>query len=170
MEIRPLEKTSLKEALKFKVHYWNVELDGVVESKITLDETYDFWSKWMDEAHLHDDKRTLLGAFDQDKVVGCIFLSYAEISDHERAVEINGLWIDQANRKKRISLELLKKGLSYYIDKEKVIVYNHRFSESNTYYRYLGAELLREDIQDEHTKVDVFICDLKALMRRLEVK
>lgn len=170
MEIRPLEKASLKEALKFKVHYWNVELEGVVESKITLEESYLSWSKWMDEAHLYNDKRVLLGAFDQEKILGCIFLSYAETSDHKSAVEINGLWIDQSYRKKRISVELLKAGLSYYLDKEKVIVYNHRDSESNAYYRYLGANLLREDIQDIHTKVDVFIFDINDLMKRLGSK
>lgn len=170
MEVRPLNKITLKEALKIKVKYWNVELEGIVESKIILDDIYTYWSNWMDEEALYNDKRVLLGAFEQDKVVGCIILSYAEVSDHENAVEINGLWIDQDYRQKHISYDLLKAGLCYYLDKEKVIVYNHHLSQSNQYYRYLGAKLLREEVQDEMTKVDVFIFDLKSLIRRMGVK
>ena len=173
MIIKPLDQETLKAAILLKIIAWTEELQGKMENTLDFNQEYDFWLNWMASEQQHNDKRTLLGAFDGDRLMGAIFASFAELEDHHNAVEINGLWVYQEDRGKKISYYLMNAVTTLYLSygNEACIVYNHHYSKSNTYYKKLGGTVMREDLQ-EHGQlvVDVFSFDLQKLDRLIQEK
>ena len=168
MVIKYLDQNTLKEAIKLKVDCFQEELAGKLTLSLNYEEEYAFYLEWMQKEKEHQDKRTLLGAFKDDVLVGTIFVSYAENGDDPNACEINGLFVDLNYRKKRIAINLMKEALNHYLDKENVIIYNHKYAPSNRFFKALGAKVYREDFQENgKLHVEVLKVSLKELLVNL---
>ena len=166
MEIRKLNDNTLKEAVKLKIYSWTEELAGVAYNHLNFDEEYTFWRDWSHTAEENQDVRFLFGMFDQHRLIGAIFTSYAEVFDHHNAIEINGLWVDETYRNQKVSLKLIHHVLKLYepYKKEVVIVYNHKLSPSNRYYYHLGGKVMRSEYQmDGKLFVDIFHYEYNTL-------
>lgn len=163
MELAKLNDETLKQAIALKVACWQEELAGKVIHHLDFKEEYAFWKEWMHSADKHQDVRTLIGTFDNEKLVACIFASFAEVEDHENAVEINGLFVNPDYRNQRLSLKLLQAVLEDYhkIGKKAVIIYNHKYAPSNTYYKKLGGKVINTITQlDGQLEIEVFHFDI----------
>ena len=170
MTIQKLTKQTLKDAIILKIACWTEELNGVLENTLSFDEEYAFWLDWMQTGKKHSDQRCLYGMFENEKLIGAIFTSFAEDYDHPNAIEINGLWVDPLYRGLHIAKKLLGFTLKKYQHqkKEKVIVYNHHDAPSNAFYHRLGGRILRKDLQmDGKLAVDVFIFSFERLLDKL---
>ena len=171
MIIKRLNQETLKEAIKLKVDCFQEELAGKLTLSLNYEEEYAFYLDWMQKEKEHQDKRTLLGAFIDEVLVGTIFVSYAEIEDDPRACEINGLFVDPSFRNKRIALTLMFEALSHYLDKENVMVYNHKYAPSNLFFKALGGKVYREDFQEDgKLHVEVLRFSLKELLDTISKK
>lgn len=167
MELKHLNDETLKQAIKLKCTCWQEELAGKVKHELNEKEEYDFWQKWMHDGDKHQDVRTLIGIFQEDQLIACAFASFAEIEDHPSAVEINGLFVDQAQRNKHLSYKMLAYILSRYKDlnKDAVIIYNHKHAPSNTYYNKLGGKVINTLTQlDGKLEIEVFEFSLDELI------
>lgn len=172
MQIKKLNEESLMDAVKLKAHCWQEELNGKVDHHIDVSENYQSLLNWMHTEKEDHDKRTLLGAFVENVLVGAIFLSYAEENFGPKAIELNGLWVDDRYRGQHISLRMLHEGLAYYQDeRERLIVYTHRFAPSRGYYLSLGGTIIHTETQLEgRLIVDIFSFTCEDLMNRIRVK
>jgi len=171
MEIKKLNDETLIDAIQLKIFSWTEELAGVTENNHDFDKEYQLWLAWSHTAEENQDVRFLYGMFDRDYLIGAVFSSFAEIDDHPNAIEINGLWVDGHYRNQKISIKLLHHILKLYqsYNKDKVIVYNHKLSPSNSYYYHLGGEVIRSEYQmDGKLYVDIFLYDYKVLYDLLE--
>lgn len=118
----------------------------------------------------YNDDRQLYGAFDQDTLLAVIFASFTEVEDSENGIEINGLWVDPKHRNKGLSLHLLKKIIEYYLDlnKKEIIIFNFHYSSSNSFYKKLGASIIKQTHQlEEKVPIDVFSCDLQDMLNNI---
>ena len=170
MKIKSLTKETLEQAMVLKVAAWQEELNGRFEHHLDYDEELAFWSEWMQSAHEHNDVRVLLGAFEDEELLGCVFLSIAEESDTEKGVEINGLWVHKDHRRKGVASRLLHEGLSQYqtLSMEKVVVYCHKYAEATKVYKALGGSVVKMVSQlDGKLIVEVYLFDFKALLKQL---
>lgn len=157
----------MKQAIKLKCICWQEELAGKVKHELNEKDEYTFWQEWMHEGEKHQDVRTLIGLFEKEELVACAFASFAETEDHPSAVEINGLFVDQAHRNKHLSYKMLTYILPIYKDlnKEAVIIYNHKYAPSNTYYQKLGGKVINTLTQlDGQLEIEVFEFNLEKLL------
>lgn len=170
IEVRALTKDELASAIKLKIHCWQEELAGKVEHELSFEEEMGFYTKWAESEEEHQDRRILLGAFQEGKLLGAAFGSFAEVEDGEEAMELNGLWVEEDHRGKGISLVLLSVLGKAFRDlgKDQMIVYNHHFAPSNDYYRKLRGEVIRQDRQmNGQLLVDVFRISLEKMEKQL---
>lgn len=169
---RNLTTNDMKEAIKLKVDCWTEELAGKAENTLDYSKELDFWVKWMSLAEENDDVRLLVGAFEEDKMLGVTFASFAETEDiFEKGIELNGLWVYQEQRGKGISLKLIAYILDFYknIGKEKIVIYNHHYCPSNNFYRKFGADVIRQDVQmGGKLLIDVFLADIDIFKNNIE--
>ena len=171
MIIKDLDQETLKAAIALKVACFQEELAGKLELKLDEDMEYLFYLDWMQKAKAHQDKRTLLGAFIDDVLVGTIFVSYAEVEDDVNACEINGLFVSPDYRNQKIATRLMVDALVNYQDKEHVIVYNHKYAPSNQFFKALGGKVMREDLQENgKMHVEIFRFSLKDLLNKIILK
>ena len=172
--IKDLYKETLKEAVALKIASWSEELNGVAENQIQFDEEYKFLSDWMDHAKESNDIRTLIGVYEDDQMLGCAFASFAEIYDcEENGIELNGLWVYPFARNRNLSLILINHILDIYmpLGMQKMIVYNHKYAPSNSFYHYLGGQVVKYDLQMQgKLEVDVFEFDLENLKNFIQTK
>lgn len=170
--IRNLTTNDMKEAIQLKVDCWTEELAGKVENTLDYSKELDFWVKWMSLAEENDDVRLLVGAFEEDKMLGVAFASFAETEDiSEKGIELNGLWVYPEQRGRGISLKLIESILDFYknIGKEKIVIYNHHYCPSNNFYRKFGADVIRQDEQmGGKLIIDVFLADIDAFKNNIE--
>ena len=170
IEVRALTTDELASALKLKIHCWQEELAGKVEHELSFEEEMTFYTRWAVSEKEHQDRRILLGAFQEGKLLGAAFGSFADVEDDENAMELNGLWVEEDHRGKGISLMLLSVLVKAFRDfgKNQMIVYNHHFAPSNEYYRKLRGEVIRQDRQmNGKLLVDVFRISLEKLEKQL---
>ncbi len=52
---------------------WTEELAGKAENTLLFSEELDFWVDWMNKAEENNDIRFLIGAFENDKMLGIIY-------------------------------------------------------------------------------------------------
>ena len=169
MKIKPLDKESLKAAIKLKLQCWEEELANRFDYPLNYEEEYAFYERWMRTEKVDNDRRTLLGMFQNGKLIGTIFASFAEVEDHPNACEINGLFVEPDYRGQSISLLLIKEALDVYyqLGKEYVIVYNHKYAPSNAFFRYLGGKVIREEFQlNKQLHVEVFQFSITDLLNK----
>jgi GNAT superfamily N-acetyltransferase len=174
IEIRTLNEHDLKEAIKLKMLCWPEELADVVEDTLDFDEEYSFWLQWMQTAEEHQDVRTLIGAFENDQMLGVAFASFAEEEDVPvGGMELNGLWVYPNQRGRNIALILIQTLLQKYIPLgiQSMVVYNPHFAPSNTFFLFLGGRIVRKDAQmDGYLLVDIFLFDVEDLANRIDQK
>lgn len=169
--IKELLDEDLIKAIKLKILCQPEELAGMSDRKPDEDEEYAFWFDWMHTGMENGDVRTLIGAFEGDRMLGVAFASFAEKEDSESGAELNGLWVHPDARGKGISLILVTKLLDYYktLGMKEIVVYSFHNSPSNSFYRKFGAEVFRTELQTkERIPADVFRCDIEGMKERME--
>lgn len=170
IKIRSLLPDEMMKAIEIKGICWPEEIQGKSKIQFDREKEYQFWSKWMISSIENNDDRQLYGAFDQDTLLAVIFASFAEVEDSENGIEINGLWVDPKHRNKGLSLHLLKKIIEYYLDlnKNEIIIFNFHYSSSNSFYKKLGANIIKQTHQlEEKVPIDVFSCDLQDMLNNI---
>lgn len=170
IEVRALTIDELATAIKLKLHCWQEELAGKVVHELSFEDEMTFYTRWAVSEKEHQDRRILLGAFQEGKLLGAAFGSFAEVEDDENAMELNGLWVEEDHRGKGISLMLLSVLVKAFRDlrKEQMIVYNHHFAPSNDYFRKLRGAVIRQDRQmNGKLLVDVFRIPMENLDNQL---
>ena len=109
-------------------------------------------------------------AFENEKLLGAAFGSFAEEEDGEDAMELNGLWVEEAHRGRGISLMLMQTLIRMYrvLEKDQMVAYNHHFAPSNSYYRKLDGEVARQVEQlDGQLLADVFHLPFAPMEKKL---
>ncbi|MBN1777750.1 MAG: GNAT family N-acetyltransferase [Clostridiales bacterium] len=161
IEIRPLSESNMEDAVDIKLACWTEELAGKAENTLSKDKQLAFWTEWMHTAQEHQDVRLLLGAFENERLLGVAFASLAEAEDiSQNGIELNGLWVDAANRNRGISLRLLNYVFDFYRPHriEKMVIYTPHYAPSNSYYQKFGATVVKQELQmNGKLPVDVMI-------------
>lgn len=171
MIIRALKTEEYNEAIDLKVSCWTEELAGVAPNRMDKKEELDFVLEWINSAEKYDDIRLLYGAFEGDTFLGYAAASIAEVEDSENAIELNYLFVKEEFRGCGVSLKLMNKLFTEFAAKgfDKLVVYNHHYAPSNNYYRKLGGEVIRRDIQgSDKLEIDIFQFDLQGLNLKIE--
>ncbi len=172
ISIRKLTDDDMKEAIQLRIDCWTEELAGKAENTLDYAEELDMWVNWMNSAKENEDVRLLIGAFEDNKMLGVAFASFAETEDiPEKGIELNGLWVYPEQRGRGISLKLILYIIDFYknIDKEKIVIYNHNSSSSNQFYRKFGADVVRQDKQmSGKLLIDVFVADIDIFKNNIE--
>lgn len=172
IKIRQLTEQDMHKAIELKVLCWTEELAGLPDNKLSFENELEFWTGWMKAGEEQGDVRVLLGAFEEEQLLGVAFASIAEQEDiPEKGIELNGLWVYKEHRGQGISLMLLTHILDCYIElgMEQMVIYNFHASPSNLFYRRFGAVVKRQDVQmKEKLPVDVFLCDLKEMKAKMD--
>lgn len=170
--IRELTEADMKEAIELRILCWTEELAGKAENDLLFSEELEFWIQWMNAAEENKDVRLLIGAFENDKMLGVAIGSFAEDYDiQEKGIELNGLWVYPDQRNRGLSLMLLNYLLEFYekIGMEKMVVYNHHYSPSNTFYIKLGAKVIKQEYQmDDILLVDIFLIDISLMKENIQ--
>lgn len=170
-KIRILDEVTLKKAVSLKIRCWTEELDGKAENTLSFDEEYAFWKDWICTARAHQDIRLVIGAYQDDTFLGFAGASLAEVEDlPSGGIELNMLFVDEKARGMRVSYRLLEAIAVFFLDKgySQMVIYSHHYAPSNAYYRKLGAQTLRQDLQmDGKLLVDVFQIDLEMLRKKV---
>lgn len=172
VNIRQLTEEDMQEAMKLKVLCWTEELAGQVENSLSVSQELEFWVDWMHTAEENNDIRLLIGAFENDKMLGVAFGSFAETDDiPENGIELNGLWVFPDERNRGVSLMMIIYLLEYYLKlgMEKIVIYSVHHSPSNKFYHKFGASVERQEYQmDGLLLVDVFLADMLMMKKKLE--
>lgn len=170
--IRELTEQDMQEAMELKVMCWTEELAGIAENTLSVSKELDFWGNWMNSAQEHDDIRLLIGAFEDDKMLGVAFGSFAEEFDiPEKGIELNGLWVYPEHRGRGISLMLIVHLLDFYLGKsmEKIVIYNPHHAPSNRFYHKYGAQVVKKEYQmDGKLPVDIFVSNIIQMKKSME--
>ncbi|ARC83850.1 acetyltransferase domain protein [Clostridium argentinense CDC 2741] len=172
IKIRQLTEEDMRQASELQILCWTEESAGKAENTLSLSEQLDFWVDWMNTAKENNDIRLLIGAFEDDKMLGAAFSSFAESSDiPKKGIELNGLWVYPDQRNREISLMMIIYTLDFYMTKgmEKIVVYNHHYSPSNQFYRKFGAQVARQEYQmGDRLLIDIFLADILLMRRNME--
>lgn len=171
IKIRRLTEEDMRQAVELKVLCWTEELAGKAENTLSVSKELDFWVEWMHSGKKYNDVRLLIGAFEEEQMLGVAFTSFAESSDiSEKGIELNGLWVYPEHRGRGVSLMMIAYILDFYLNigMEKMIVYNIHYSPSNQFYRKFGAQVIKQDNQmSGRLLVDVFLMDLLIMKRNI---
>ncbi len=161
----------MDQAITLKLDCWEEELAGKLVWPLNYQTELHFWTNWRYREAEHDDKRTLLGYYEDRKLIATGFSSFAdEVDGGKSAVEINGLWVNKNYRSKKLGSNLFYHLITQpaYRDCDKVVLYNHHYAPSNAYYLKLNGSVLRQEMQcDGQMIVDVFVFDKEDLIERL---
>jgi GNAT superfamily N-acetyltransferase len=172
IKIRELTEFDMKRAIELRISCWTEELAGKAENTLSVSQELNLWLDWMNTAKENNDIRLLIGAFENDNMLGVAFGSFAETYDIvEKGIELNGLWVYPDHRSKGISLMMIIYILNFYLAKgmEKIVIYNHHYAPSNQFYRKFGAQVVKQEYQmDGRLLVDVFLVDILLMKRNIE--
>lgn len=172
IKIRELNPSDMNEAIRLKFMCWTEELAGQAANNLSVSKELDFWLTWMKP--VDDDVRLLIGAFEDNRMLGVAFASYAEPQDiAKKGIELNGLWVYPEQRNKGISLQLMAYITDFYseLGVKSMVIYNHHYSPSNKYYQKFGVKVIRQDKQMQgKLLIDVFTIDLMKLQSQLHTK
>ena len=172
IKIRELTEFDMKQAIELRISCWTEELAGKVENTLSVSQELNLWLDWMNTAKENNDIRLLIGAFENDNMLGVAFGSFAETYDIvEKGIELNGLWVYPDHRSKGISLMMIIYILNFYLAKgmEKIVIYNHHYAPSNQFYRKFGAQVVKQEYQmDGRLLLDVFLADILLMKRNIE--
>ena len=165
--IRKLMLEDMREAMELKALCWPEELAGLADHPLDVEEEFVFWTDWMQKEKENNDVRLLLGAFEDEKMLGVVFASFVESrQEPEAGIELNGLWVYPQHRKKGISIQLISNILEVYMNlgSNKMMVYNFHYSSSNSFYRRLNFHVVDTEFQmEERLPVDIFEGEMNTL-------
>ena len=114
--IRPLNATEIVDAMKLKIESWTEELAGKAENTLSFDEDIGYWSDWVVRATQVRDIRILIGAFDENVLVGVAAGSLADFADiAEDGIELNMLSVAKTHRGHGISVDLILYIVNFFI-------------------------------------------------------
>ncbi len=169
ISIRELTEKDMQQAIELRILCWTEELAGKAENTLSTSKELEFWIDWMHTAKENNDIRLLIGAFENNKMLGVAFGSFAETYDiPEKGIELNGLWVYPDQRGRGISLMMLKYILDFYL-MENIVIYNHHYASSNEFYRKFGAQVAKQEYQmDGRLLIDVFLADMLSMKRNVE--
>lgn len=169
--VRQLNKPEIPEAMELKIESWSEELAGKARNTMVLEEEINFWMDWTDRAEGCGDIRLLIGAFENDELLGIAAGGLAKYEDvKENGIELKLLGVKKKYRGRKISYHLILYILNYYISlgAEQIIIYSHHNAPSNTFYQRLGIHILRKEDQSYGAlEVDVFMESTIHLRNRL---
>jgi len=172
IKIRELTEADMQQAIELKISCWTEELAGKAENTLSISKELDWWIDWMNSAEENNDVRQLIGAFEDNKMLGVAIGSFADAEDiPKKGIELNGLWVYPDQRNKGISLKMIVHMLDFYLNKgmEKMVIYNLHHSPSNGFYQKFGAELTTQIPQmGGKLLVDVFLTDMLSMKNNLE--
>lgn len=172
MEIRKLTNEDMPLAMELKISCWTEELAGKAENTLKLENELKFWKDWMNTPDEHNDIRLLLGAFEDQELLGVAFASFVNVKDvPEDGIELNGLWVFPQHRGRGVSLKLILEILNYFIPLgvPRMEVYNPHYAPSNEFYRKFGGIVIDSEYQmDGKLPVDIFEFNAIDLKARLE--
>jgi GNAT superfamily N-acetyltransferase len=172
IKIRELTEVDMQQVIELKILCWTEELAGKAENTLSVSQELDFWVDWMHTAEENNDIRLLIGAFENDKMLGVAFGSFAETFDiPEKGIELNGLWVYPDQRNRGNSLMMIIYILDFYLAKsmKNMVIYNPHYAPSNRFYRKFGAQVAKQEYQmDCRLLVDVFLTDMLSMKRKLE--
>ena len=172
IEIRQLTEADMKQAIELKILCWTEELAGKAENTLSVSQELDSWVEWMNTAKENNDIRLLIGAFENEELLGVAFGSFAETYDiPKKGIELNGLWVYPDQRNRGVSLLLMIYILDFYLAKgmETMVVYNHHYAPSNQFYHKFGAKVHRQEYQlNGSLLIDVFLSDIAQMKRKME--
>ena len=77
--IRTLTERDMLQAMELNVRCWTEELAGHCENTLSANDELAIWVDWMLSAKENNDIRLLIGAFEQDQMLGVAFASLAEV-------------------------------------------------------------------------------------------
>lgn len=171
MLIRPLLPKELSTAIQLKISCWTEELADRAENTLHADAELAFWTHWLDTADEYCDIRTFIGVFEGEELAGVAAASFIESKNQlSEGIELNGLWVFPQYRGQGLSLKLLLAILDIYmpLGVESMQVYNLHHAPSNSFYRKLGGQVIRQEHQmAERLPVDIFAFCLRELRLRL---
>ena len=172
IKIRQLTEADMKQAIELKILCWTEELADKAENTLSVSQELDSWIEWMNTAKENNDIRLLIGAFENEKMLGVAFSSFAETDDiPEKGIELNGLWVYPQQRNRGVSLLMMIYILDFYLAKgmETMVVYNHHHAPSNQFYRKFGAQVSKQEYQmDGKLLVDIFLVDMLLMKGKME--
>jgi GNAT superfamily N-acetyltransferase len=170
--IKQLTQADMQQAIELKVFCWTEELADKAENNLIVSAELKDWLDWMNKGEENEDVRLLIGAFEEEQMLGVAFASFAESSDiPEKGIELNGLWVYPDQRGRGISLMLVLNILDFYMSRgmEEIVIYNHTYSPSNKFYHKFGAQVLRQDQQmNGKLLVDVFVANMMDMKNKME--
>ncbi len=79
--IRNLTIEDMVEAAKLQVLCWSEELAEKAQNTYVAKDVKDSWIKWMSSSEENNDVRLLIGAFEDNKMLGVAYSSFAETED-----------------------------------------------------------------------------------------
>jgi ribosomal protein S18 acetylase RimI-like enzyme len=128
--------------------------------------------EWLNNPELDS---LILVAMDGDYMAGYIALSRNTAEPFAYEGEVSGFFIRQQYRSQGIGLRLLRKGMEYFqsLGITGLVIYNYRISVANPYYRMLGGEVVKQEIQKPGgmpLDTDVFGYQVGALIEILDQK
>lgn len=170
--LKALVEDDYERAMALRINCWTEELNGKGENRLNLEEEVADLRDWISGADTNNDCRIIIGAFEENNLIGFAAASFAEIFDLEsNGFELNYLFVNENNRGCHISLDLLDNLVDIFCEKgcTDLIVYNHHFAPSNEYYHKLGGVIIRQEEQGcDKLLIDVFkiaVKDLKSKRR-----
>ncbi len=174
IEIRELDYLDWKWLTDLRTICWPEELNGQSDQLIDRQEDEAFWASWAETAFGHNDVRLIIGAFKDNQPLGAAIGSLAEVADIPQiGMELNGLWIYPEYRGRGLSLALMQTVFHFYqaLGIQQTVIYNFHLSPSNAFYRKLGCQVMRQDLQmKENIPVDVFCAGLDQLLQQIDDK
>ncbi len=172
IKIRELTETDMHQAMELKILCWTEELAGKAENTLSVSQELEFWINWMNTAQENNDIRLLIGAFENDKMLGVAFGSLAEAFDiPQKGIELNGLWVYPNHRSRGISLMMIIYIIDFYLAKgmESMVIYNPHYAPSNQFYKKFGAKVVKQELQmNGKLLVDVFLTDMMLMKRNMQ--
>lgn len=169
--IRKLEEVDFSAMIKLKIDCWSEELAGRAENTLNHDEELSWWTTWFAEAQKNQDTRFSLGCFENEKLIGVVITSFvSDWNEPESGIEVNGLWVNKNYRRMGIARKLLLETLQFFhsYSVQDVYLYNHHYAPSNAFYKYLGGDVIKQEMQiQDQLCVDIFKFNLKELQKRL---
>lgn len=173
MIIRKLTHEDMREAVGLRVLCWAEETAGLTKTCPDLEAELAFFTEWMDSADDNDDVRLLLGAFEDNKMLGVVFGSFVKSKSRPQdGIELNGLWVYPDYRGRGLSFALLHELLTEFLrlGATEMIVYNYHFAPSNTFYRHLGCEVVDDEYQTaDRIPTDIFSGNICTMLDKIRV-
>jgi GNAT superfamily N-acetyltransferase len=161
LTIRPVTREELPETVRIYLEClrddYSYKPKAYIEAS-SLEEELAECVEWMEAP---DQPNQIFAAFEGPVMAGYIAVGPNTGEPQDYDGEVTGFFVRRAYRRRGLGLRLLQTGLRYLLELgyRRVVIYNHHIAESNSYYRYLGGEVVYRVCQSPggmELEVDVF--------------